>query len=118
MLGAAVFVCLALLLQWLRHSPEDALDRAKQDGARRQIAVFEAAVGAYLHDQGKFPASLEVLVPAYLGSVPFDPWGHAYSYKRYDREAQIWCYGKNGRPRGYGVDVDIGAFIRLSDGKG
>ena len=116
-LAAVVFVCLALLLQWLWHCPEDISDRGKQDNARRQVAIFEAAVRAYHRDQGKLPASLEVLVPAYVESIPFDPWGHRYSYKRYEREAQIWCYGKNGRPRGYGVDVDFAAIVRLSDGE-
>lgn len=40
---------------------------------RRRVAAVTVAVSLYPHETGRFPASLEQLVPQYLPNVPMDP---------------------------------------------
>jgi hypothetical protein len=40
---------------------------------QRRIAAVTIAVGLFSHDHGRFPATLQELVPDYLPAVPMDP---------------------------------------------
>jgi general secretion pathway protein G len=89
------------------------LSESKVKTARIQIESFSAALDLYYLDNGRYPSANEGLTALvqrpgaleswngpYLksGSVPNDPWGHAYVYKMPgDRSAyEISSYGPKG----------------------
>ena len=96
--------------------------KSKQNAARSQMALFETALDTYRLDVGKYP-STEQGLPAlrtkpsdeekwdgpYLPkSVPKDPWGHPYIYRRTDNgEVEMISLGANGTEGGEGEDKDI-----------
>lgn len=53
------------------------LDRVKESAALQEV---EQAIRAYKAETGKYPASLQTLVPQYLARVPMDPQGRPYGY--------------------------------------
>jgi len=95
------------------------LSESKVKAAKIQIESFSAALDLFYLDNGRYPAGNEGLValvqrPAsanawngpYLktGSVPNDPWGHAYAYKVPGDHAayEIASYGPAGLEGGTG----------------
>jgi len=109
-----IIVCLLTLAvaERLCRPPETPLDQERHAQARQEIAALETAVRRHLHDRGALPANLADLVPAYRDAIPADPWGRPYGYERWSDRALIRCYGRNGRARGYGADLDIIATVR------
>jgi hypothetical protein len=43
--------------------------------AERTMAAMSLACQLYRHGQGRWPSSIQHLVPAYLPKIPIDPWG-------------------------------------------
>jgi general secretion pathway protein G len=96
--------------------------KSKQNAARSQMALFETALDTYRLDVGKYPSSEQGLQslrnkpsdgekwdgPYLSKSVPKDPWGHPYVYKRADNgEVEIISLGADGTEGGEGEDKDI-----------
>lgn len=104
---------------------------ARQESARAQIEMLNAALDAYRLHNGRYPTTdqgLEALrteprsspVPAdwrgpYLRKdVPDDPWGRPYVYRSPGTESG-WGYdllslGADGEPGGEGEDADVKAW--------
>ena len=91
--------------------------KSKQNAARSQMALFETALDTYRLDVGKYPSDLQSLRtsdgekwdgPYLAKSVPKDPWGHPYVYRRTDNgEVEMISLGANGTEGGEGEDKDI-----------
>ena len=102
------------------------VDDAQITKAKAEIANIENALKFYRLDNITYPSSeqgLEALVnkPAdpniknwksggYLPKLPNDPWGNPYLYLNPGNQGEIDIYtlGRDNRPGGEGVDVDIG----------
>jgi len=100
---------------------------AKQDVAKSQIALLEAALDQYRLDMGRYPSTeegLEALISPpqdeeakknwrgpYLKKkkIPKDPWGRPYHYRCPGEhgEYDLWSYGADGQPGGTGENADI-----------
>ena len=104
-----------------------ALDRAKTEKARADIATLEQAIETYrlenqtcpVTEQGldawtKAPAGLahpENYRPGgYIKRLPEDPWGKAYQYAAPGRTGafDVYSLGADGKVGGEGHDADIG----------
>ena len=91
--------------------------KSKQNAARAQMALLETALDTYRLDVGKYPSDLQSLRtsdgekwdgPYLPKSVPKDPWGNPYVYKRTDNgEVEMISLGANGTEGGEGEDKDI-----------
>ena len=96
--------------------------KSKQNAARSQMALFETALDTYRLDVGKYPTTEQGLAalrtnpgdedkwdgPYLPKSVPKDPWGHPYVYRRADNgEVEMISLGANGTEGGEGEDKDI-----------
>lgn len=96
--------------------------KSKQHAARSQMALFETALDTYRLDVGKYPSTEQGLQslrtkpsdegkwdgPYLSKSVPKDPWGHPYIYRRADNgEVEMISLGANGTEGGEGEDKDI-----------
>lgn len=100
------------------------LSESKVKAARIQLQSFVTALDLFYLDAGRYPSSAEGLsalvkqtpgVAAwngpYLkgGSVPNDPWSHAYVYRSPGEHGpyDIVSYGSDGQEGGSGVAADI-----------
>ena len=98
--------------------------RAKSDVAKVQIHELESALDLYRLDLGRYPTQSEGLKalaekPAGLdrwqgpylkqGTVPNDPWGHAYRYRIPGEhgEYDLYSLGADDAPGGTGENQDI-----------
>ena len=96
--------------------------KSKQNAARSQMALLETALDTYRLDVGKYPSTEQGLKalrtkpsdeekwdgPYLSKSVPKDPWGHPYIYRRMDNgEVEMISLGANGTEGGEGEDKDI-----------
>lgn len=52
---------------------------AAQQGQQRAAPLMDA-LERYRHDEGRYPARLELLVPTYLPTVPRAAWRYPYTY--------------------------------------
>ncbi|MFK5969382.1 MAG: type II secretion system major pseudopilin GspG [Candidatus Marithrix sp.] len=97
------------------------LDAGRVNTASTQMSSIEVALDTYRLDLFKYPKSLEALVkntansPKWEGSylkksVPKDPWGNEYQYKKPGREGRaydLYSFGADGRDGGEEIDADI-----------
>jgi len=97
--------------------------KAKQRGAKGQIALLESAVDTYRLDVGRYPTTAQGLEalrekPAgvdkwdgpYLSKeLPLDPWGNPYEYESPSEHGDfaIMSHGADGKLGGEGMDMDI-----------
>ena len=97
--------------------------KAKQRGAKGQIALLESAVDTYRLDIGRYPTTqqgLEALRekpdgvdnwdgPYLRKELPLDPWGNPYVYESPSDHGEfaILSYGADGKPGGEDMDLDI-----------
>ena len=98
-------------------------EKAKQRGAKGQIALLESALDTYRLDVGSYPTTeqgLEALReqpaeverwdgPYVRKELPLDPWGRPYVYESPSEHGDygILSYGADGKDGGEGVDQDI-----------
>ena len=98
-------------------------EKAKQRGAKGQIALLESALDTYRLDVGSYPTTeqgLEALREQPAGverwdgpyvrkELPLDPWGRPYVYESPSEHGDygILSYGADGKAGGEGVDQDI-----------
>jgi general secretion pathway protein G len=102
-------------------------DEARITAAKHDVGTINQALKLYRLDIGRYPTTeqgLKALVErptsepipqnwkagGYLGQLPIDPWGNAYSYRNpgVRSEIDIVSYGADGKPGGAGTDADIG----------
>lgn len=97
--------------------------KARQRGAKGQIALLESAVDTYRLDVGSYPTTEQGLAallekpdgidtwdgPYLRKELPLDPWGNAYVYASPSEHGDfaILSYGADGTPGGEGNDMDI-----------
>ena len=97
--------------------------KARQRGAKGQIALLESAVDTYRLDVGSYPTTQQGLAalrekpdgidtwdgPYLRKELPLDPWGNAYVYESPSEHGDfaILSYGADGTPGGEGNDMDI-----------
>ncbi|MDH3799015.1 MAG: type II secretion system major pseudopilin GspG [Desulfobacterales bacterium] len=97
--------------------------KAKQRGAKGQIALLESALDTYRLDVGRYPSTeqgLEALReqpdgidkwdgPYLRKELPVDPWGNPYVYESPSEHGDyaIVSYGADGKPGGEEMDMDI-----------
>ena len=104
-----------------------ALDRAKTEKARADIATLEQAIETYRLENQTFPVTeqgLDALTKApaglahpenyrpggYIKRLPEDPWSKAYQYVAPGRTGafDVYSLGADGKVGGEGHDADIG----------
>ncbi len=100
------------------------LSESKVKAAKIQLQSFGSALDLFYLDAGRFPSTAEGLAALvqrtpgvtawngpYLkgGSVPADPWSHAYVYRAPGEHGpyDIVSYGADGQEGGSGVAADI-----------
>ena len=97
--------------------------KAKQRGAKGQIALLESAVDTYRLDIGRYPNTAQGLEalrqrpdgidkwdgPYLRKELPMDPWGNSYVYESPSEHGEyaIISYGADGKPGGEEIDMDI-----------
>lgn len=91
------------------------ITKGAQHRAMRRVARTAVALAAYRSDKGHLPGTLADLVPAYLPSVPIDPWdGKALRWSL--EKATVWSIGRNGRDDGGTPGGEVG--MELPDMEG
>lgn len=77
--------------------------------ARESVVLAARAIESFHGKTGRWPESLEQLVPDYLESEPRDPWDRllVYEPKQRGRGYLLTCFGGDGAVGGRGVDADI-----------
>jgi len=100
------------------------LSESKVKAAKIQLQSFSSALDLFFLDAGRFPSSSEGLAALvqrtpgvsawngpYLkgGSLPNDPWNHAYLYRSPGEHGpyDIISYGSDGQEGGSGTAADI-----------
>ena len=97
--------------------------KARQRGAKGQIALLESAVDTYRLDIGRYPTTEQGLQalrvrpdgvdkwdgPYLSKELPLDPWGNPYVYESPSEHGDyaILSYGADGKLGGEGIDMDI-----------
>ncbi len=118
-----VMVIIGLLAGYVGPKYFAQVGKSQVKTARAQIDALEKALDQYRLDTGNYPAmeqGLAALVsrpsneskwdgPYLKKSVPADPWGNAYVYKRPGEhgEFDLLSLGKDGQPGGTGEAGDI-----------
>lgn len=90
-----------LFLEGFHDSDLSVLRKWYEDILARRLAAISLAIALYRNDNGTFPQRLEDLVPAYLPTVPTDPFsptGQAVGYilARNDKRPVLHSAGPNG----------------------
>ena len=107
-----------------------ALDRAKTEKARTDVATLEQALETYKLETQSYPTAeqgLAALVHApaglthpelyrnggYVKRLPDDPWGKPYLYAVPGRSGaafEVYSLGADGKPGGEGPNADVGTW--------
>lgn len=119
-----VLVIIGLIMGLVGPQVLNYLTNARVKAAKLQMEAFSSSLDLYYLDTGRYPASseglealvqrpgnLEVWNGPYLkgGTVPNDPWGHAYIYRSPAEGApyEITSLGSDGQEGGTGNAADI-----------
>jgi tetratricopeptide (TPR) repeat protein len=71
-----------------------AMHRAADFHALQRLGQVAVALRLYRHEHGRYPETLEELVPKYLPSLPVDPFdGKPLRYKRLAKGFKVWSVG-------------------------
>ncbi len=71
-------------------------DKAARFHALQRLTQVAIALRLYRHENGRYPETLQELVPKYLPSVPVDPFdGKPLRYKRLKSGFKIWSIGQD-----------------------
>ena len=94
--GDAVFKSRYLLAALLLPAIDKANTVLAADRAQRDAVDVAAACVRFRHAKGVWPTSMAELVPAYLPSVPSDPWnGKAIGMKGDGTAFRVWSVGED-----------------------
>ena len=80
---------------------------ARKQAVERALTKIGRSVEVYHRERGRFPASIDELVPRYLPQRVEDPWGNPVFYTRNRNGYVIACFGKDGIPGGTDEDRDL-----------
>jgi general secretion pathway protein G len=87
------------------------LSESRVKAAKIQLQSFASALDLFYLDAGRFPSTAEGLGALVQkgGSVPNDPWSHAYVYRAPGEHGpyDIVSYGSDGQEGGSGTAADI-----------
>ncbi|MCS7263538.1 MAG: type II secretion system protein GspG [Armatimonadetes bacterium] len=73
-------------------------EKVNQIHALRQVTETALSLRLYRSERGRYPESLQALVPKYLPKVPIDPYdGKPIKYRRLSRGFKVWSVGGNGK---------------------
>lgn len=74
----------------------------RADGARDGLLLAGLALRAYRVENGRYPASLEALAPAYLKRIPLDPFARdaALKYRSQGESYVLYSVGPDGKDDG------------------
>jgi hypothetical protein len=75
--------------------------------AREAMVQIARAIESYRSASGRWPSSLEDLVPSKLPSIPADPWGRAFDYAVLGRGYRLRCLGSDGSAGGEADAADV-----------
>src|SRR5487761_8208 len=76
----AILGLLAVIV-FVNLNPAGNLSKARDSRRAADIGQLQTALDNYaINNNGGYPASLSTLVPTYIGAIPTDPNGTAYSY--------------------------------------
>jgi hypothetical protein len=75
--------------------------------ARELMVETARAVQRYRYSKGRYPDSLDDLMPKMLDETPIDPWGRPLNYERLKNGYRLSCLGGDGRRGGEGVATDF-----------
>jgi general secretion pathway protein G len=105
--------------------------KARQQSAKSQISLFEAAIDTYRLETGKFPTTAQGLQalrtkpegvekwdgPYLPKDIPLDPWGNAYVYRSPSEHGdyEIVSLGADRNPGGEGDDMDIVSWKNIGE---
>jgi len=121
-LGAGLlFSALVVLVGWrcFRHHPSF---NHEQMNTLDRLRTIEEAIAKYQGPRGQLPASL-----AELGSPDLlrrcvgrdgqlvDGWGHPFRYSVIGGRYSVLAYGRDGKPGGTGLDLDLSYSQRLPE---
>lgn len=103
---------IALLLVCLACKREEPVRH--DDALKATLARMRAAIGAYQKDHGRYPYTLEDLVPQYLPSVPIDPVTRSAKTWRVSTQETVqvnadFSTSSSAPPRAEIIDVHSGA---------
>ena len=84
-----------------------AVDRFPSRTARDLVILTGRAIENYRRRQGKYPDSLDALLPKLLEEPSIDPWGRPLIYEREGRGYRLSCLGADGRFGGQGDATDF-----------
>ncbi len=87
--------------RWLGHHVMMDVHRMVREAARAdgmlRAAAIDIALTLHKREKGALPESLDALVPAYLDTMPVDPWsGEPFVYKPVDGDYLLYSVGANG----------------------
>ena len=114
-----VIVILGLLYSLVAPAMFSKVDSTKVKTAELQLEMLRTSLEAFRLDMGDYPAALQGLREAtgagwdgpYLPkSVPKDPWGNDYFYKKPGDAGQaflLMSFGKDGKPGGSDDSADV-----------
>ena len=117
-----VMVMIALLAALVGPRLFSKVGKGKQSAAAAQIELLGQALDLFRLDTGRYPTTQEglnaLVVNPGLDSwdgpypkkgIPNDPWGKPYNYisPGAKGEYELFCYGRDGSPRGEGEDKDV-----------
>jgi len=69
--------------------------------AKGEMKSMATAVDLYQIEKGKYPGSLQELVPELMELIPNDPWDQPYNYQKSGSSFTITCNGPEGKPFSY-----------------
>ncbi len=90
-------------LRGLSHS----VDSFPSRSARDLMVETARAVQSYRWRKGRYPDSLDDLMPRMLAEAPIDPWGRPLHYERLENGYRLSCFGVDGRRGGDGAGTDF-----------
>jgi hypothetical protein len=75
--------------------------------ARELMVTTARAVQRYRYSKGRYPDSLDALMPRLLTEAPIDPWGRPLNFERLKNGYRLICLGGDGRRGGDGLASDF-----------
>lgn len=102
------------LLFWLILSPGFCcnINDQKVGLVKSHLEILREATQTYRAQTGKFPASLDDLVPDYMQRLLMDAWDVPYQYQVSQAGCTITSLGEDGVVGGEGVNQDLSETIR------
>jgi hypothetical protein len=94
-----------VLIRWFTPPAQDMLERCLETRADLRCAMAALATERYRRANGRWPESLDALVPKYLSKVPDDPFtGKALKVKRLVDGVVIYSVGDDRQDNGGRLD--------------